>query len=481
MLNLKRLLFLITIFSIFAMSARISMDTDTWWHLRVGQWIYENQKIPKIDYFSYTRVGETWNYPGWLIELPMYLIYKMFGPGGLNIWTAFMVTLAFIFIWLACGADEFIKAFVLVFAAVSSGVYWSARPHLVTFLFSALYLYLLEKYRWSENYQKIKYLGWLPPIMVIWANSHGGFIVGFMVLAAYFVDSLIKYGSDKATKKHIITLALIGLGMILAVCINPSGYNMLRYPFNTVQINALKDYIQEWQSPNFRQLTVQPFIWLLLITFSVVGVSGKKVAISDLLLVSGFAYMSLIAARNISLFSLAAPLVITRHSQYLMEQFKAKHKSSQKMLGKEVRYRAGLNWLIVFGLLLLVVIKAMMVYPEPVNRAAFNSFLPISAVSEIKKNYPPGRIFNSYNWGGYLLFNLQEYQVFVDGRTDLYSDEIINQWISVVQAKSGWHDILDQWKVRLIILEKEYPVVNLLAENNWQLFYQDDQSVVYLR
>ncbi len=64
------------------------MDTDTWWHLRAGEWMFQHKAILQQDIFSYTRYGQEWNYPGWLIQIPMYLIYKMFGPGGLNIWTA---------------------------------------------------------------------------------------------------------------------------------------------------------------------------------------------------------------------------------------------------------------------------------------------------------------------------------------------------------------------------------------------------------
>jgi hypothetical protein len=133
-LTTRRLVTWIAFLAVFTMAARISMDTDTWWHLRAGQWIMEHGLVPQADPFSYTRLGAVWQYPGWLVEVPMLWLYRLLGPGGLNLWTAAMVTLAFAFLWRALSGGPFLKAFVVVLAATASGVYWAARPYLVTFL-----------------------------------------------------------------------------------------------------------------------------------------------------------------------------------------------------------------------------------------------------------------------------------------------------------------------------------------------------------
>src|SRR5512141_790592 len=115
--DMPRLVTVITFLAIFAMAARISVDTDTWWHLRAGQWIWDNQALLKVDPFSYTRSGASWQYPGWLVEVPLFWIYHAFGPGGLNMWTAGMVTLAFAFVWRTLSGGPFLRAFVMVLAA----------------------------------------------------------------------------------------------------------------------------------------------------------------------------------------------------------------------------------------------------------------------------------------------------------------------------------------------------------------------------
>ena len=132
-LSIKHLVVSLTFLAVFAMVARISMDTDTWWHLRAGQWIVENRSVLRHDPFSHTRLGEEWHYPGWLVEVPMYVIYQAFGPGGLNLWTATMVAVTFWFVWKTLSGGEFVRAFVIILAAAASGVYWAAWRILVDF------------------------------------------------------------------------------------------------------------------------------------------------------------------------------------------------------------------------------------------------------------------------------------------------------------------------------------------------------------
>ena len=108
-MSTQRLVTWITFLAIFAMSARVSVDSDTWWHLRAGQWIIEQRAVPQTDPFSYTRLGQPWEYPGWLVEVPMIWIYQALGPGGLNLWTAVMVTLAFTFVWRTLTGGAFLS------------------------------------------------------------------------------------------------------------------------------------------------------------------------------------------------------------------------------------------------------------------------------------------------------------------------------------------------------------------------------------
>jgi hypothetical protein len=482
----RRLVVVITFMAIFAMAARISVDTDTWWHLRAGQWIWDHQAVLRVDPFSYTRAGANWQYPGWLVEPPLYWIYRLFGPGGLNLWTAGMVTLAFAFVWRTLSGGPFLRAFVMVLAAAASGVYWAARPYLVTFVLAAVFLWILEDYRRKGFPSGSKSIWWIPLLMVIWANSHGGFAVGFILLGVYFMGSFgfVIKGSRVGlnySRTALRALLSILLTSVLAVCINPFGPVMLLYPFKTVNIGVLQDYIQEWQSPDFHSISVQPFAWLLLLTLAIVGVSRRRVSLIDLMLTAGFAYLGLLAGRNVALFALVAPMVITRHTAPMLAAISRGFRIKSMPVGVVPGRLALINLLIACLVLITVGFKVALVYPRMVNEQAFQKGLPVEAVEYLRQTRPPGRLFNSYNWGAYLLWALPEYPVFVDGRTDLYNDEVIGEWLRVARAEDGWQEILDKWGVRLVLVEPKTPLVYRLEDNGWQVLYSDQVSVVYGR
>ncbi len=488
-MSTHRLVIWITFLAIFAMSARVSVDSDTWWHLRAGQWILEQRAVPQTDPFSYTRLGQTWQYPGWLVEAPMAWIYRVLGPGGLNLWTGVMVTLAFAFVWFTLSGGVFLRAFVLVLSAAASGVYWAARPYLATFLLAAVFLWLLDRDRWQRTPRSLNGLWALPVLMMVWANSHGGFAIGFILWGVYWfaeglnwlLPALSRQPLSAGRQGRFIRLSLVGALMIIAVTLNPSGVVMLAYPFKTVSIGALQEYILEWQSPDFHSRQSQPFIWLLLLTFAAVGASRRRLALTDFLLVAGFTYMALLAWRNVALFALAAPPVLTRHAALALAAAGRRfgYRGMSQMMPSQAQ--KSLNWALWLIVFLAAVLKVGLDFSQAANLKVFRQNMPVDAVAYIKEKSPPGRLFNSYNWGGFLLWGLPEYPVFIDGRTDLYNDEVIDQWLQVVRAEPGWQETLGRWGVRLILLEPGMPVVGQLEAEGWQLLYKDEQAVVFGR
>ena len=489
-MNLRRLILALTFIAIFAMSARISMDTDSWWHLRTGHTISATRSIPKTDTFSFTRYGETWRYPSaaWLSQWAMFQLHRLAGPAALNLAVAALVTTAFAFLYPTLTGGPFLRALVLILTAATAAVYWAARPHILTFLFFALFLWRLEGYRWG----RASHLYLLPPAMLLWANSHPGFAAGFILLAIYALDETISAISrawpldlskiaPALRNSRLPHYALIAFLMLIAASINPSGPAMLAYPFETLSIGVLRDFIQEWQSPDFHNLAMQPFLWTLLLLIAALGFSKKSIAASELLLIGVFAYMAFLAGRNIALFALAAAPALSRHAEGPLSALAAR-------LGLRLQTRAApnraqsllnLNLLLVF--LLLAAFKISQVLPAEANMRAFNAVLPQKAVALLREQGPPGRLFNSYNWGGYLIWALPEKPVFVDGRTDLYDDDLLTAWLSIVAAEPGWESKLAHWEIDLVLLEPHWPLLPLLQEKGWALLLEDEISVLYAR
>lgn len=483
----------LTFLAVFAMALRISADTDTWWQLRTGEVIVRGGEIPKADTFSHTREGATWLYPSaaWLSEAQLYALMAAFGPGGLNVWVAALVTLAFFFIYKSLSGGLFLGAFATVLAAAASGVYWAARPYMWSFVFSAIFIFILEQVRWRG---RTRLLWWLPAILLAWANSHPGFAVGFILLAIYAADFAGRWLASRWQRGRLLIrrgdvrrawaewgrpFALVAAAMLLAVCINPSGPVMLRYPFDTVSMGVLGSYIQEWQSPNFHEARIIPFAVLLGLTLVTLAASKLRVALSDLLLLGVFGGMSLLAARNIALFALAAPVVLTRYAAPLLAELDKKYNVLRTKRSRPFKGQRALNAGIFATLLVAVAAKASLVLPAEANWAAIEKNLPLGAVRFLDVHQPPGELFNSYNWGGFLIWELPEYPVFADGRTDLYGDELLGEWLSIANAEDGWQAKLQERGVRLVLLEPSWALSKLLPAAGWQLLYADELSVLY--
>jgi hypothetical protein len=182
-LSFRRLVFLMTILAVFTMAVRVSVDSDTWWHLRAGKTILDQGAILDHDLFSLTRQGESWEYPGWLAEIAIYGAFNLFGFPGLNLLTALAVTAAFIMLWFALEGRLLLRSAVLLLAAITSAVFWSARPQIFSLTLSAAYLLILEREQRSAG----RLLWLLPPLMALWVNLHGGFAIGFILIALYLI------------------------------------------------------------------------------------------------------------------------------------------------------------------------------------------------------------------------------------------------------------------------------------------------------
>jgi hypothetical protein len=479
----NRLVPYIALLAVFVMAVQPSVDTDSWWHLRSGAWILENGQILRSDPFSLTRKGQTWIYPGWLSQIILYSVYQLSGFAGLNLLTGLMVLLTFALLWKTMEGKGLLRAFVLMLAAATSGLYWSARPQIFTLVLASACLFLLEGARKGN----LKRLWFLPALITLWVNLHGGFIVGYIFIGLYLVGDLIEilvstFLGQRAIeewqdrKKFLSTLSIVGIACIFVGMINPHGPAILLYPFQTVSIGALQDYILEWQSPNFHTPEVQPFILLLFLTLIAMGISTRKRSAREFLLVSAFGYMSLLAVRNVGLFALVAAPIACRHLEAGLDPLFARVKSTKELPEKLTK---SLNLFIAVLLLFTGTIRVSTQLVEKVNLERINEQIPLEAFDFIEEERPEGPLFNSYNWGGYVIWRLYpDYLSFVDGRTDLFSDEILNGYLDAWLAKPGWQTFLEEWGIQWALLETDSPLSNAMIYEGWHVLYRSDQAII---
>ncbi|MDZ4158693.1 MAG: hypothetical protein U1B80_02790, partial [Anaerolineaceae bacterium] len=460
----ERLVFVVILVLIFAAAVRAPLDSDMWWHLRAGEATWQNGSPLLEDEFSYTRFGERWINHSWLAQLGMFLIHEAGGWFALSGAVGLLAAISMALVYLQMDGPGLFRAFLLVLGSVVISPVWSPRPQLISLTLFAGVAYLLTLYKRQGK----DYLWLLPIIFLLWSNLHGGYVLGLMLIGIMVVGEALNQflgtrGAKVLTWKGISRLAFWGAGSVFALLINPNGVDTWLVPFRTVGVEALNRFISEWASPDFHDITQQPFLWLFFLLFAAVWLSGRRIDFTEIISTIWFAVLALFARRNFGPFALVALPVLASHLWQMLssESFRKRLPVDFFRIGlhSPAAWRRALNLAIV-GVLGFVALGKLYAVTHPaLLSSAVVGLYPAGAVNILKGENPTGNLLNEYDWGGYLVWNMREWQVFVDGRTDLYGDEIIGQWITAVQAEKGWQDVLEGWDIRYALLKPNRPLV----------------------
>jgi hypothetical protein len=371
------------------------------------------------------------------------------------------------------------RAFALILGATAAAVFWSARPQMFSFALSAVVLYILYLYR----RKKADRLWLIPIIMGVWGNLHAGFSIGFIFLGGVIAGEILgrlfnRSSADYLDWRGIRKLTVISLISAAALVINPYGLQMLLVPFQTVSIGALRDFLQEWNSPNFQGRETWAFIFLLLGVLGAAGASKRRIHWTDFVLVSGTAFMALLAGRNIAVFAVVATPVLTYHlDSILTERGLALQPVKRVSAGM-----ARLNLILLVVVLLGCLAKVLLVLNPRLVAQEMRNYLPVGAVEYLQANPPPREMFNSYNWGGYLMFALPDTPVYVDGRTDLYGDAFLMQYLQTAIGGDGWQETLDAQDVNTVVIEQGSGLARRLSNDvAWREVYTDSMASIFER
>lgn len=440
-------------------------DADMWWHLRAGQVMWEQKIILLRDIFSYTRYGAPWINAFWLSDILLYLLYDKGGYLALASFVALLGALTFYLVSNHLKGHPFVNLFLLVLAAITAAPIWGPRPQLLSFFLAALLdFWLLGSPR----------RGWLlMPFFALWANLHGGWIWGFLLLAAHiaglFVQAFFQFEARSALRRQAFHLLGWSTLSALAIGLNPNGLSLWQLPFQQVDVSL---QIQEWLSPDFHRVDFHPLLWMVFLLLLTAPFAKKPLHWPQLFKALGFLYLTFVAQRTIALFAITAAPLLSEWMQAFIETLPRQESRARQSLNP--RLTALLNATLVLALS-LGVLGNLYLLSRP---AQVEENYPLAAVEWVQANRPQGRMFNSYNWGGYLLWTLPDHPVFIDGRADLYGDDLIQQWHDVVNANENAQAILAEWNAEWVFLEPGWPVITLLKNNDWHVLYEDDRAVI---
>ena len=488
--NQKNLFFNVVIFIlIFFMAIRIPLDSDFWWHLRSGQLSVMNGYPILEDQTSFTVFQSPWINHSWLSQILFYSIFTFLGFQGIMLLVALIATFSMVFVYLRLKSNPIINGFTILLCVMTTAVIWSPRPQLITLLFFSILTYIV----FERNIFKKRYLYFLLPVLFwIWGNFHAGFSTGIIFLITFFTGLMLDFflEKDKKFQPGKLKLSLLALSIFIssmAVMINPNGIDIWKVQFNTVTLPSLQSLIPEWASPNFHELYQQPFLWLWLLLVFLFLSNGSKYSFSVILPLLVFGGLGFISRRNYVYFSiLAIPIlnyeILQFYNKYIKDRISSiRFFEKLKSLNREPRnnFSKYINLLFV-ALLLLVTASKIVYFGEPIVFQAYeNQNYPKEAVVFLEQLKPEKlKCLNSYAWGGYLSWKIPELKIFIDGRTDLYGEKIIQDWIEMVNGGEKWKEKFDTYEINCVVLENNRPVIHLLELEGWKNGFENEFSIV---
>ena len=481
---------------------RLLSDAGIGWHIRNGQLMLQAHAITRTDPFSSTMSGQVWYAWEWLYDLVIAVIYQAMGLNGVVFVTAlaiaatFALTLRFA---VARGGNLPVTVFLLALAIAASAIHLFARPHIFSWLFVVIWFHLLDSWETDEVARNSRLL-WLPALMLVWVNLHGGFITGFILLGIYMVSESVRYATGREPNRLRRLKSLVGITVtgVAATFVNPYGYSLHIHIYQYLTNQFLMNHIQEFRSPDFHGAAQQCFLALLFIAFLTLATRRGRLRTSQLLLIIFAAASGLYSARSLPISSILLVLTVApvlsqtlaalnanRQLARWLAAFLAQCNSfAARMAGMESSMRGHVWPAIGIALGLWICLHNGNLAGRQVMNVHFpEKRFPVQAVDFLIHSDTRQPVFCPDYWGGYLIFRLYpQTKVVVDDRHDLYGEQFFRQYLKTVQAEPEWEELLDQKHVTVVLAPDGSALANVLRESsNWTVLFRGPRGIIFRR
>jgi hypothetical protein len=479
----RHLFVFLFVLSLFTLSVRETIDPDMWWHLRTGEWILEHG-IPHADVFSFTAPGREWITHEWLTEIIMTLVWRVGGFSALMLVFAGIVALAFTIVYRVCVGRPYLAAFIVLLGLLTAKQSTGARPQTFNWLFLAVFLYIIEGIKDGKFHRRFFLL--FPVLTVIWVNMHGGYLIGIALLATYVVSEALQSRFGSPHTRSLGSAGVRWLVIVIFLCfvgsmINPNGYRLWAYPFETLGQRFSQLNTSEWQPPNFYIIDFWPFGIMFALGVTTLALSRERPTWTDVLLFVGVGVAGLTAARHIPIFALVTAPIIARCAASILDADQANpllKGVSPKLAVSGVRSLA--HYTTALLMMFLAILRIITVAQK--NEATIAAWYPVAAVDFLEREDWVGTRngYNHFDWGGYLIW--RGVPVFIDGRPDMYGDDFMLMYMRTLTVSPDWRDPLEKYAVDYILTKPSGSLSVLLTESDdWREAYRDDVACVFAK
>jgi hypothetical protein len=452
------------IYALFLLAGnRLLIDPDTMWQITVGQWIIEHRAVPETDVYSFTMRGQPWISTQWLAQVAYAKAYAMAGWSGPVVLatTAIAATFALLTKFLSRRLTE---STTLVFNAAALALtvpHLLARPHVLALPLMVAWVGALIA---AADRRSAPSFWWLP-LMALWANLHGGFVFGLVLVAPVALDAVLN--ADVALRKSLaLHWAAFALAALTASCCTPYGWNSLLASQKILGLGNALPLIMEWRPADFSSLGALEVCLLLGIGLALFR--GIKLPPMRIVLLLGLLHMALSQGRSGELLALLAPIVLAAPL--------ARQISGIEALGAAPPARG-----VLFASVAPLLMAGTFAYASVHRFEPHTHGSPVAAVVELKKlNF--SRVFNDYDFGGYLISN--GVAPFIDGRTELYGEKFFvdHNAASGLMEPENLFRLLDEYRIEATLMRTQSAATKLLDHiDGWQKIFADDVATIHVR
>ena len=444
-------------------------DSDSFWQIKVGQWILDHGTVPTTDFYSFTRTGAPWISTSWLSQVLFAFSHAQWDWAGPVILTTMAVALtAAIFVYLLDAQIEAPRAVLFAMLALLLSLHHVlARPHILALPVMVAWVGLLMA---AADRRRAPSWYWLP-LMALWANLHGGFVLGLALIGPISLEAV-----ERAEKGRRLQLfmrwVLFGIGALIASCCTPYGWKTLLGATNILSLGELLSLIFEWMPANFATFSSFEGALLGLIAFGYYR--GLVLSAPRIFLILFLTWSALTHVRSIEAFAFLVPLVLAKP---LGEMFSRPPADAGSADRRPARYVTAMGALMILAAGWI----STTIYMGHHRFTFTMTQTPVAAVDLLEK-LRVQRIFNAYQFGGYLIS--RDVPVYVDGRAELYGEKFVMDFFKATEGKKPelLPRLLDQYKIDATLLVADAPGPQILDQlKGWKRIYTDDIAVIHVR
>lgn len=478
----------------------LNSDGDLLRHIGHGEWMLTHHSLIHNDPFSWTMGGQPFVGFEYGSQIIYALVHRVAGLAGVAIFAGLLIATAYALLarfLLRRGVDALLTYLVTVAAAVLGAVHWAPRPHLWTLLLVVVLLPMLEvvgRESWvvspethdprpTTQDRRLILATFL--LFAAWANLHGGWVFGLVLIGIYFaghlLDWLVRVDRPWQVTRMKQLAAMFGCGLAGTLC-TPHFLKLHRHVFGFFGDRWLLDNTQEFMSPDFHQITGKLFLLALLGVMLALALSRERPSGPHLLVILAMTYFVLNARRNMQLFGVTALPVLAIHVNAAWKRL-PDWRGIRGVFDRDAK--TGITAPYVLALLALFAVLALsrgkVAGAEIIPNAVSPEEFPVAVVQRARAEHVTGRIYNDYTWGGYMIYAWPEQKVFIDGGADFYGPELTRTWSMIGQLQPFWRDSLARFGVNLALVPTGAAFTHELLHEPWWRLRDCDATAALLQ